>query len=54
MFLYRADILSAFRFRDTDDIGSACHADTNILLPVRRVQAVDADDPLCGSVINFL
>ena len=54
MLLYGMYILCGLGLCDTDGISTASHADTDIFLPVRGVQSVDADNTLNSAVIDLL
>ena len=46
------DILGAFALGDPDAVGTTGHTDTDVLLPVGGIQAVDPDNDLGRAVVN--
>ena len=52
MLFNRLHVLRAFALGDADAVRAARDAHADILLPVRGIQAVDADDDLGVAVVN--
>ena len=54
MLLHSPHILGRLGLCDPDGVSPSGHADPDILLPVRRVQAVDPHHPFYAMVVDLL